>query len=271
MPEWALFAGGVRHQMFREETWVGGGLRYLPSFGEQGICVEGRPLRLQDAKCVGADLPLAAAGSDAELAAAAFAGDAQMECVSISTFVQLALELRAAGAPPALVQRALIAAEDELRHTVLCAGLAEQLGGASVSYALPQLAARQFEDRQALLARLAVESYEDGCVGEAVAARQLAGSAASAADSGISRTLQCIARDEASHAQLAWDVLRFCAAEGGVPVRAALSACASRVRALPWAEDAAPDLQRYGRMQPGVLAQLAREQVEQAHTRVLRV
>jgi hypothetical protein len=274
---------------------VGGGVRYLPSFGEQGICVEGRPLRLQDAKCIGAPSPLSAAGSDTELAAAAYAADARMECVSISAFLQLALELRSAGAPTALVQRALLAAQDELRHTVLCGALAEQLGAAPASYALPKVCARPVESRQALLERLAVESYEDGCVGEAVAARQLVRSAALAADSGcigplrsnaraepsralahraasaadsnIGETLRAIARDEADHAQLAWDVLSFCVAEGGAPVRAALHTCARRVRSLPWAEDAAPDLQRFGRMQPGELAQLARAQVERAHVR----
>ena len=289
MPELSLFVVGVRHQLFRNETWVGGGVRYLPSFGEQASCVEGRPLRLQDAKCVGVPSPLTAAGTDAELAAAAYAADAQMECVSISAFVQLALELMNAGAPRALIERALIAAEDELRHTVLCGALAAQLRAAPAgwqpakatlsgalsepleaapaSYVLPEVCARRFETRQALLERLAVESYEDGCVGEAVAARQLVRSAELAADSSIAGTLRRIARDEFSHAQLAWDVLRFCVAEGGASVQAALQACAKRVRALPWMDDAAPDLQRFGRMQPAELTHLAHAQVEQAYAR----
>lgn len=267
MPELALFVVGVRHQLFRNETWVGGGLRYLPSFGEQGICVEGRPLRLQDAKCIGAPSPLTAAGTDAELAAAAYATDAQMECVSISAFIQLALELMTAGAPRALVQRALIAAEDELRHTALCDALATQLGAAPASYARPAVCVRRFETRQALLERLALESYEDGCVGEAVAARQLTRSAELAADRSSAATLRSIARDESSHARLAWDVLSFCVAEGGAPVRAALHACAKRVRGLPWAEEAGPDLQRFGRVPAAELARLARAQVERAHAR----
>jgi hypothetical protein len=173
----------------------------------------------------------------------------------------------AASAPESLVQRALAAAEDELRHTLHCKAIAEHLGGTSVSCVLPEGSARPFDSRQALLERLAVESYEDGCVGEGIAARQLNRSAWLAADSGIAHTLRAIARDEAGHAQLAWDILHFCIAEGGAPVRAALRACAKRTRALHWAADPAADLQRFGRLPPHELAQLARAQVEQAHAR----
>jgi hypothetical protein len=262
-----VFMAGLRHQLYRNETWVGGGLRYLPTFGEQGFCSDGRPLRLDQAKCVSACPQPMAAGSDAALAAVAYAADAQMECISITAFIQLALELMAASAPESLIQRALAAAEDELRHTVQCKAIAERLGRADVSCVLPEVSVRPFDSRQALLERLAVESYEDGCVGEGIAARQLAHGARLAADSGIAHTLRAIACDEAGHARLAWDILQFCIAEGGAPVRAALQASARHTRKLHWAGDPAPELERFGRMSPRALADLARAQVEQSHAR----
>lgn len=267
VPESIIFTAGLRHQLFRNETWVGGGLRYLPSFGEGGFCVEGRPLRLDQSKCVAADPQSMAAGPDAALAAAAYAADAQMECVSITAFIQLALELMAAGAPESLIQRALAAAEDELRHTLQCRAIAEHLGNAKVSCVLPAVSARPFDSRQALLERLAVESYEDGCVGEGIAARQLAHGARLAAESGIAHTLRAIARDEAGHTRLAWDILKFCIAEAGAPVRAALQASARHTRRLHWSADPAPALERYGRLSSRALADLAHAQVEQCHAR----
>jgi hypothetical protein len=92
-----------------------------------------------------------------------------------------------------------------------------------------------------------------------------------AADSDISNTLLAIARDEAGHAQLAWDVLSFCVAEGGEPVRAALRACRERARDLTWLADPAPDLQRYGRMAPREFAELARAQAQRAHARAVHL
>ncbi|HTU63454.1 MAG TPA: hypothetical protein VMF89_33560 [Polyangiales bacterium] len=267
VPESLVFNAALRHQLFRSETWVGVGLRYLPTFGEQGFCSEGRPLRLGQSKCVNAEPQPMAAGSDTALAAAAYAADAQMECISITAFVQLALELMAAEAPDALVERALAAAEDELRHTLQCKNIAEHLGSANVSCAVPEVSGRPFDSRQALLERLAVESYEDGCLGEGIAACQLAHGARLAADSGIAHTLRAIARDEAGHAQLAWDIVHFCIAKGGAPVRAALARSARRTRTLHWSDDPAPALERYGKIQPRELAVLARAHTNHTHAR----
>lgn len=116
-----------------------------------------------------------------------------------------------------------------------------------------------------------MESYEDGCVGEAIAARQLNRSARLAADRGIANTLRAIARDEAGHARLAWDILQFCIAEGGAPVRAALSASVQHTSKLHWGADHAADLQRFGRLPPHELARLARDQVSRSHARASRM
>jgi hypothetical protein len=83
-----------------------------------------------------------------------------MECISVTAFVQLALELMAVSAPSALIARAWSAAADELRHTALCAALADRLGAGQVVYTLPEVNVRPVDSRAALLERIAVESYE---------------------------------------------------------------------------------------------------------------
>ena len=75
----------------------------------------------------------------------------------------------------------------------------------------------------------AAESLVDGCLLEGVAAevarRALAPRARSA---GARAVLAVIARDEASHAALAWDVVQWCCDRGGDPVRRALTAALRR-------------------------------------------
>lgn len=53
-----------------------------------------------------------------------FARCAELEAISVHAFVRLAAEVRARGAPEALARRAVIAAEDEVRHTRAMTGLA---------------------------------------------------------------------------------------------------------------------------------------------------
>jgi hypothetical protein len=71
---------------------------------------------------------------------------------------------------------------------------------------------------------LATEAWLDGCLGEGAAAAQAQYALRCAADEGVRSTLAVIARDEASHAELAWAVLAFCLQEGGSPVCEAIAA-----------------------------------------------
>jgi hypothetical protein len=266
VPEFILANAALRYQLGRDEWFVGGGLRFLPTYGQPGFCSEGRPLRTQDGKCVPklfdtADTP--------ELAAAlAYAEDAQMECISIASFLQVALELRAIGAPEALVLRAFAAAEDELRHTQLCAALARRLADVPVLCSMPEPRPRSLQSREALRMQLALESYEDGCVGEAAAADQLARSATTAADSVIASCLRAMARDEASHTRLAWDIVHYCAAVGGEPVQRALHTGAKRLQDMTWTTTGRADLARYGRMSAHAFAQLAQARASHAALRL---
>ncbi len=74
------------------------------------------------------------------------------------------------------------------------------------------------------LAALAAESLIDGCLLEGVAADVAQQALAHARDERARAALAVIARDEASHAELAWDVVLWCCDRGGEAVRRRLLA-----------------------------------------------
>ena len=155
------------------------------------------------------------------------------EHASIAAFARLSLQLLSLGAPPGLVARTHQAALDEVDHARRSAALASRFAGRATSPgALPAaIAPIALVD----LATLAVETLREGCLGEAVSAQVAARSLALATDPEVRATLGLIARDEAEHAALAWDLVDWCLAAGGDPVRHALSAAAG---ALPVGEPA---------------------------------
>lgn len=135
-----------------------------------------------------------------------FARSAQLEYSSVWTFLRLAEELAAVGAPAALVAAALDAADDEVRHAELCAQAA---GGISLSE-LPAGAARpRFSARSTrALAVLAQEAWLEGCLNEAAAANEARFASVEASGS-TATMLSAIATDEARHAELSWAVLAW--------------------------------------------------------------
>jgi hypothetical protein len=68
----------------------------------------------------------------------------------------------------------------------------------------------------------------DGCLAEGVSAAAAAHAARRAADPVVRATLDTIASDEASHAELAWDILKWCCEEGGTEVSNRLCALVER-------------------------------------------
>ena len=135
-----------------------------------------------------------------------FVSAARNEYSSVWTFLRLAAELGAVGAPAELIVAALDAADDEVRHAELCAHAAGgcELAPLTMSIAQPRFTARTPE----ALAMLAVESWNEGCLNEAAAAEE-ARLAASEAQGPSGAMLATIARDEARHAALAWSVLAW--------------------------------------------------------------
>jgi rubrerythrin len=128
---------------------------------------------------------------------------AVMEGASIAAFARLARELEAEGAPAELVRRARRAASDEARHFRIMRDLAVELGGRVVER--PRAEAH----RPRPLFEVARENVVEGCVSESLAAVVAAWQAQYAANARIRDAMSVIAEDEASHAQLAWDVFAW--------------------------------------------------------------
>jgi hypothetical protein len=167
--------------------------------------------------------------------ASAWARDASAECASITAFLQLALDLLANGAPDDLVAAALDAAEDEARHAHACAAMAGRWLRRPFRPQLPPIPLRapHAGDHDAI-ARLAIESWLDGALGEGAAAARALAAARQATDDRSRSIQRRIAADEARHAALGWRVLGWALALGDPSV-------AERVRARRDVEPFAPD------------------------------
>ena len=175
----------------------------------EGEVVEGRPLTIggRIVRPGVRKLP-EVKGREAKAVRDHFVAAAQMEYSSVWTFVRLARELAAVGAPARLVAAALRAAEDEIRHARMCAQAA---GGAELVRLAISAARPRFLMRSAqALAVLAAEAWCEGCLNEGAAAEE-ARMASAEAQGENRRMLAQIARDEASHAALSWEVLTWIA------------------------------------------------------------
>jgi hypothetical protein len=192
---------------------VGGGARFWPTFGTPGFCSVGRAFRgnagEMRASATRAGMRFDARSPDA----ARWAERARDECASVLAFLQLALELLDEAAPLELVARAVHAAEQELTHTWAAAALASRFGHARV---VPRSPAPSFRPRLARaqqLRRLARESWADGCLNEGFAAAVAGAEAVESRDPEEARASALIARDEAEHAALSFDVVRWAASQ----------------------------------------------------------
>jgi hypothetical protein len=185
--------------------------------------VPGRPLVI-DGELIMA--PVARGASDADVPLSdqqigeAWLADARAEHASIASFARAALELMAVGAPLALVAECQRAGLDEVRHAELCFALAERyLGRALAPGPLPAPPARAPS-----LARLAADTFEEGCVGETTATLMAERALAGCVDPRATRALTRILRDERRHAALAWKTVAWAIEAGGREVIHALAA-----------------------------------------------
>jgi hypothetical protein len=124
-----------------------------------------------------------------------FARMARLEAASVPAFLDLAIELAAHGAPPALVRAAERAAVEEIAHARVMALLAIHHGTAPLVARVARRGARDLE-------AMARENTREGCVFEAFGAALLAHQASSAADPVLRGALGSVAVDEARHAAL---------------------------------------------------------------------
>lgn len=172
------------------------------------MVVEGRPL-MAAAGPVRAStvfLPTSQAeGSGHPEAAARWLDAALAEHASVASFARAVMELSAVGAPTALLADHLQAGLDEVKHTEMAFEVARRLGARpQVPGPMPVPA-----PREPTLARLAGDTFIEGCVNETIAALVASRAATHCADPTTRATLETIAQDEAAHAALAWRTVRW--------------------------------------------------------------
>jgi hypothetical protein len=214
-----LFNAYARQEWSLKSYSVGGGARFMPTFGLPRSCgdrgaVEGRAFRDGGGDARNR-VTRAAAQFDGRCSdATRWAARAQDECSSVLAFLQLALELLDEAAPLELVARAVRSAEQELSHTWGAAALASRFGGAKVVAHSPAPHFRQRLPRRQQLARLLDEGWVDGCLNEGSAALVAAEEARVATDADEARLSAKIALEEAEHAALGFDVVRWALSQG---------------------------------------------------------
>jgi hypothetical protein len=232
----------------------------------------GRPLRIRGEAITAAPcetsgwLAMAPSPSTANLSegaraalAAAWLRDARDEHASVPAFSRLSLTLVALGAPSRLVEATHRAAIEEIEHArrvfALAAAYARHPIGPG---ALPELLGEGTDPRQvdpaSAVRQLAIESVLDGCLGEGFAAALARESQARSTDPAVRLMLTTIARDEASHAELSWEILGWCLKTGGEETRAAVRAeierLPRRIKTERVSKEIESEMEAHGRLVP---------------------
>jgi hypothetical protein len=150
----------------------------------------------------------------------------QMEHASVASFARLSLELMAVAAPADLLARSQQAGLDEVHHAQTCFALAGHYGHRAVG---PGALAIGGALRQPTLAHIAAAAATEGCAWESAAALEARIAAVQTTDPALQALLLPIAEDEARHAELAWDIVRWALQAGATAdernaVRAAVTA-----------------------------------------------
>ncbi|HEU0036126.1 MAG TPA: hypothetical protein VFQ53_36185 [Kofleriaceae bacterium] len=157
-------------------------------------------------------------------AGAYLADQAALEAASIRAFADLHADLRALEAPRLLQHAAIRAAADEVRHTATCAQLARRYGAR-----LPPVTVRVAPRRG--VRALALDNAVEGCVRETYGAVVSGYQARAAADPAVRSAMATIARDEARHAELAWQLQRWLAPQLDAADRSAIAHAVAGARA----------------------------------------
>ena len=131
-----------------------------------------------------------------------FAEAAQLEAASIDAFKVLARELRAHGAPAALLVRTEEARRDEVRHARMTARLARRYGSRPVRAHVRRTPVRSLE-------ALAIENAIEGCVRETFGAVFAMHQAETSSDPEVRAAMAQVAPDEVRHAALGWAVAEW--------------------------------------------------------------
>ena len=138
---------------------------------------------------------------------------AYLEAASVAAFRELADELTPHAAPRSLLERLHEAAEDEVRHARDVAAFARDWGGTPAQVQLAEAGRRD-------LLAIALDNAREGCVRETYGVATAFAQAQRAADPALRALMAVIARDEARHAALSWDLAAWLDARLDAPARA---------------------------------------------------
>jgi hypothetical protein len=187
----------------------------------------------------------------------------------VASFARLTLELLQHAAPSDLVQLAQLAALDEIEHARACFAQASRYAGVEQGPGpLSMTAALGPVD----LPQLAANTVREGCVGETLAALVAAEQARAATDPIARAALLKIAEDEARHAELAWQIVRWSLSFGDVETRAAVEQAFDAAVESHYASAAtepsfqAQQLRAHGRLSDAERAQMALRAVREVVT-----
>lgn len=159
---------------------------------------------------------------------------AMLEAASIAEFATLRDELRAHGAPRALVDGAERARRDEIDHARVTQRLARSFGGRPGRVAIDARTQRSIEE-------LALHNAVEGCVRETFGALSATWQARHASHPAIARALAQIAADETRHAAFSWELAAWLESKLDAPARARVAAArAEGFDELSRAQDIAP-------------------------------
>ena len=128
------------------------------------------------------------------------------EAVSVHAFARMRVELAFHGAPQSLVRAAARAERDEIRHARVIALHARRAKGSVPSARARRAAGAHVRS----LGAIARENAREGCVRETFGALLLAWQAARAEEPALRRSFSRIAKDEAKHAALSWELASWC-------------------------------------------------------------
>ena len=197
-----------------------------------------------------------------------WARDAALEHASVASFARFALDLLTVGAPADLVRGAQQAMRDEIDHAERCYALAARYGGAPIGPG--ELPIKDVSLGGGLL-EVARRALVEGCVGETIAALTAQRAREHTRDEQAVRTLEVIARDEATHAELAFRFVAWAAREPAVRegLRRALPAALKQASAgAAFAPASAFDVRlgEHGQPRAALRVLAAREALEQVIT-----
>jgi len=210
--------------------------------------------------------------------------DAQKEHASVPAFSRICWMLAAVGAPADLMEWAHRAAIEEIDHARRCFALAAGYGGRSHTVEpMPDLLLAGLEVKGDPFMTLAKESLEDGCLLEDFNADVAEACAQVCQDSATRDVLERIAREERSHADFSWALLKWVLSQQDNRVTTCIEKVLNNLTDIPRptafsvdkraliAQADRQQLQAHGRIADAQWAQLWRRRVALTRERALEL